>query len=199
MKKDIHPDYREVVFQDVQSDFKFLTRSTIKSEETIKWEDGKEYPLVKVEVSSASHPFYTGKKIFVDTAGRVDKFNKKYQSLQAAKDVADKKIKEEKSEPKVKNEISENSAQEKEINIGEISEDVSSKEIKDEPTPAAEESKEEAPVVEGSKEEAPAVEGSKEEAPAVEESKEEAPAAEESKEEAPAADSTSEDTQKEDS
>ena len=173
MKKDIHPDYREVVFQDVQSDFKFLTRSTIKSEETIKWEDGKEYPLVKVEVSSASHPFYTGKKIFVDTAGRVDKFNKKYQSLQAAKDVADKKIKEEKSEPKVeepkvKNEISENLAQEKEINVGEISEDVSSKEIKDEPTPAAEESKEEAP------------------------------AAEESKE-APAADSTSEDTQKEDS
>ena len=98
MKKDIHPDYREVVFQDVQSDFKFLTRSTIKSEETIKWEDGKEYPLVKVEVSSASHPFYTGKKIFVDTAGRVDKFNKKYQSLQAAKDVADKKIKEEKTD-----------------------------------------------------------------------------------------------------
>ncbi len=174
MKKDIHPDYREVVFQDVQSDFKFLTRSTIKSEETIKWEDGKEYPLVKVEVSSASHPFYTGKKIFVDTAGRVDKFNKKYQSLQAAKDVADKKIKEEKTEPKVeeskvKNEISENSAQEKEIKAGEISEDVSSKEIKDEPTPAAEESKEEAPAVE------------------------------ESKEEAPAADSTSEDTQKEDS
>ena len=194
MKKDIHPDYREVVFQDVQSDFKFLTRSTIKSEETIKWEDGKEYPLVKVEVSSASHPFYTGKKIFVDTAGRVDKFNKKYQSLQAAKDVADKKIKEEKSEPKVeelkvKNEISENSDQEKEINAGEISEDVSSKEIKDEHSPAVEESKEEAP----------AVEKSKEEAPAVEKSKEEAPAAEESKEEAPAADSTSEDTQKEDS
>ena len=184
MKKDIHPDYREVVFQDVQSDFKFLTRSTIKSQETIKWEDGKEYPLVKVEVSSASHPFYTGKKIFVDTAGRVDKFNKKYQSLQAAKDVADKKIKEENTEPKVeeskvKNEISKNSANEKEINAGEISEDVSSKEIKDELTPAAEEAKEEAP--------------------AAEEAKEEAPAAEESKEEAPAADSTSEDTQKEDS
>ena len=65
MKKDIHPDYREVVFQDVQSDFKFLTRSTIKSEETIKWEDGKEYPLIKLEVSSASHPFYTGKKIIL--------------------------------------------------------------------------------------------------------------------------------------
>ncbi len=79
MKKDIHPDYREVVFLDTTSDFKFLTKSTINTKETIKWEDGKEYPLVKVEVSSASHPFYTGKKIFLDTAGRVEKFNKKYK------------------------------------------------------------------------------------------------------------------------
>ena len=84
MKKDIHPEYREVVFQDVQSDFKFLTRSTMTSDEKIKWEDGKEYPLIKVEVSSASHPFYTGKKIFVDTAGRVEKFNQKYKAKQAA-------------------------------------------------------------------------------------------------------------------
>jgi large subunit ribosomal protein L31 len=79
MKKDIHPDYREVVFLDTSSDFKFLTKSTIQSSETIKWEDGNEYPLVKVEVSSASHPFYTGKKLFVDTAGRVEKFNRKYK------------------------------------------------------------------------------------------------------------------------
>ncbi len=78
MKKDIHPDYKEVVFHDTSSDFKFKTRSTVKSKETIKWEDGKEYPLVKVEVSSASHPFFTGKKLFVDTAGRVEKFKKKY-------------------------------------------------------------------------------------------------------------------------
>lgn len=78
MKKDIHPDYQEVVFHDTSSDYKFMTRSTIKSKETIKWEDGKEYPLVKVEVSSASHPFFTGKKLFVDTAGRVEKFQKKY-------------------------------------------------------------------------------------------------------------------------
>ena len=84
MKKDIHPEYKEVVFQDVQSDFKFLTRSTMTSDEKIKWEDGKEYPLIKVEVSSASHPFYTGKKIFVDTAGRVEKFNQKYKAKQAA-------------------------------------------------------------------------------------------------------------------
>jgi large subunit ribosomal protein L31 len=79
MKKDIHPDYREVVFHDTSSDFKFITRSTLKTKDTIKWEDGKEYPLVKVEVSSASHPFYTGKKMFVDTAGRVEKFKNKYQ------------------------------------------------------------------------------------------------------------------------
>jgi large subunit ribosomal protein L31 len=79
MKKDIHPDYREVVFHDTSSDYKFITRSTLKTKETIKWEDGKEYPLVKVEVSSASHPFFTGKKMFVDTAGRVEKFKNKYQ------------------------------------------------------------------------------------------------------------------------
>ena len=78
MKKGIHPEYREVVFQDTSSDFKFITRSTIKTSETIKWTDGNTYPLVKVEVSSASHPFYTGKKLFVDAAGRVEKFNKKY-------------------------------------------------------------------------------------------------------------------------
>jgi large subunit ribosomal protein L31 len=79
MKKDIHPDYREVVFHDTSSDYKFITRSTLKTKETIKWEDGKEYPLVKVEVSSASHPFFTGKKMFVDTAGRVEKFKNKYK------------------------------------------------------------------------------------------------------------------------
>ncbi len=79
MKKDIHPEYKEVVFQDVSGDYAFLTRSTMKSDETIKWTDGKTYPVIKVEVSSASHPFYTGKKLFVDTAGRVEKFNKRYQ------------------------------------------------------------------------------------------------------------------------
>lgn len=79
MKKEIHPEYKEVVFLDTTSDFKFMTRSTMTSDETIKWEDGNEYPLIKIEVSSASHPFYTGKKIFLDTAGRVEKFNKKYR------------------------------------------------------------------------------------------------------------------------
>lgn len=78
MRKDIHPEYREVIFHDTSSDTKFITRSTMTSGETAKWEDGKEYPLIKVEVSSASHPFFTGKKLFVDTAGRVEKFQRKY-------------------------------------------------------------------------------------------------------------------------
>ena len=78
MKADIHPQYKDVVFQDVTSNFAFLTRSTLSSKETIKWEDGQEYPLLKVEISSASHPFYTGKQKIVDTGGRVDRFRKKY-------------------------------------------------------------------------------------------------------------------------
>jgi len=78
MKDGIHPEYREVVFQDMGADFSFLTRSTIQTKETIKWEDGNEYPLIKIEVSSKSHPFYTGKQVILDTAGRVDKFRKKY-------------------------------------------------------------------------------------------------------------------------
>ena len=78
MRKDIHPEYREVVFQDASADFAFLTRSCIHSKETIKWEDGNEYPLVKVEISSASHPFYTGKHKMADSGGRVDKFRQKY-------------------------------------------------------------------------------------------------------------------------
>ena len=78
MKADIHPNYHEVVFQDMTSDFKFLTRSTLSSKETIKWKDGNEYPLVKVDISSASHPFYTGQNKIMDTSGRVDKFRKRY-------------------------------------------------------------------------------------------------------------------------
>jgi len=78
MKKEIHPDYHEVVFVDASCGEKFLTRSTLKSDKTIEWEDGKEYPLVTVPVSSASHPFYTGKAKFVDSAGRVEKFQQKY-------------------------------------------------------------------------------------------------------------------------
>jgi large subunit ribosomal protein L31 len=79
MKKGIHPNYRPVVFQDVAASFAFLTRSCVETDETIKWEDGNEYPLYKLDISSASHPFFTGKMKFVDTTGRVEKFQKKYQ------------------------------------------------------------------------------------------------------------------------
>lgn len=82
MKKDIHPEYREVVFQDLASDFAILTRSTIKTKDKIKWTDGKEYPLYKIEVSSKSHPFYTGKQQRTTSAGgRVDQFRKKFGGM----------------------------------------------------------------------------------------------------------------------
>lgn len=82
MKKDTHPsNYRYVVFKDVSTDDSFITRSCINSRETVMWTDGKEYPLVKLEISAHSHPFFTGKMKFVDTAGRIDKFNKKYSKF----------------------------------------------------------------------------------------------------------------------
>jgi large subunit ribosomal protein L31 len=80
MRKDIHPkEYRLVVFKDISNDFSFLTRSTVNTKETVKWEDGNEYPLVKLEISNTSHPFYTGKIKLVDTTGRVDKFRQKME------------------------------------------------------------------------------------------------------------------------
>jgi len=79
MKKDIHPkNYRTVVFKDYSGDYSFLSKSCAPSKDTVVWEDGNEYPLIKLEISSKSHPFFTGKMKFVDTAGRIDKFNKKF-------------------------------------------------------------------------------------------------------------------------
>jgi len=79
MKKGLHPDkYRLVVFKDMSNGHSFLSRSTADSKETVKWEDGNDYPLVKLEISNMSHPFFTGKNMLVDTAGRIDKFKKKY-------------------------------------------------------------------------------------------------------------------------
>lgn len=79
MKKGLHPEsYRKVIFKDMSNEYAFLTRSAAPTKETIVWEDGNEYPLVKVEISHKSHPYYTGKSVFVDTAGRIDKFNKRY-------------------------------------------------------------------------------------------------------------------------
>ncbi|MBP7273670.1 MAG: type B 50S ribosomal protein L31 [Saprospiraceae bacterium] len=86
MKKDIHPSsYRTVVFKDISVDEMFLTKSCAQSKEKITWTDGNEYPLIKMEISSYSHPFFTGKVKFVDTAGRIDKFNKKFASSKFAK------------------------------------------------------------------------------------------------------------------
>jgi large subunit ribosomal protein L31 len=79
MKQGIHPEaYRFVVFKDMSNNTSFLGKTTANTKETIKWEDGNEYPVIKLEISNTSHPFYTGKNMLVDTAGRIDKFNKRY-------------------------------------------------------------------------------------------------------------------------
>lgn len=79
MKQGIHPEnYRLVIFKDMSNGDSFMSRSTATSKETIMWEDGKEYPVIKLEISNTSHPFYTGKNMLVDTAGRIDKFKKRY-------------------------------------------------------------------------------------------------------------------------
>jgi large subunit ribosomal protein L31 len=110
MKKDIHPkSYRPVVFEDLNNGFKFLTRSTVATEETTKWEDGNEYPVVKVHITSQSHPFFTGEERIVDIEGRVDKFKARAEAAAKAreqrmnaakKQVARKAAKAEKTEAK---------------------------------------------------------------------------------------------------
>ncbi|MCA9338427.1 type B 50S ribosomal protein L31 [Candidatus Saccharibacteria bacterium] len=87
MKSNLHPvSYRPVVFSDDTAGFAFLTQSTADSNETVKWEDGKEYPLVKVHISSASHPFFTGEEKIIDTEGRVDRFKARAAAAQARRD-----------------------------------------------------------------------------------------------------------------
>ena len=81
MKSDIHPQYAPVVFRDLASGATFLTRSTVSSDKTIEWEDGNSYPVIDVEISSESHPFYTGKQRILDSAGRVEKFNTRYKGF----------------------------------------------------------------------------------------------------------------------
>lgn len=89
MKKDTHPkNYRKVVFRDISNDVEFITQSCAESKETVTWKDGNEYPLLKLEISAASHPFFTGKMQFVDTAGRIDKFNKKFAKFAKANPTA---------------------------------------------------------------------------------------------------------------
>lgn len=94
MKKELHPtDYRPVVFQDDSAGFAFLTQSTAKTNDTIKWEDGKEYPLVKMHISSASHPFFTGEEKIIDTEGRVDRFKARFAAAEARKEALANKAK----------------------------------------------------------------------------------------------------------
>jgi large subunit ribosomal protein L31 len=101
MKKDIHPtNYRLVVFEDLNDGTKILTRSTIAAEETTKWEDGNEYPVVKVHISSSSHPFYTGQEKLVDIEGRVDKFEARRKAAEKAQTARTKKSAEEAKEAK---------------------------------------------------------------------------------------------------
>ena len=85
MKSDLHPEYRDVVFQDTSSDLRFVTRSTIATDETTEFE-GETYPLAKVEISSESHPFYTGKQILLDSGGRVERFRRRYAKMQGGSD-----------------------------------------------------------------------------------------------------------------
>ena len=85
MKADIHPEYQTVIFLDTSCDHKTLSRSTLTSEETMEWEDGNSYPVIRVEISAASHPFYTGKKqLSMDRGGRIEQFNRRYGTASAA-------------------------------------------------------------------------------------------------------------------
>ena len=94
MKSSIHPqNYRPVVFSDDQAGFAFLTQSTVNTDEEIKWEDGKTYPLIRVHVSSASHPFFTGEEKIIDTEGRVDRFKAKFAAAEARKEALANKAK----------------------------------------------------------------------------------------------------------
>ncbi len=126
MKKDLHPtDYRPVVFQDTSNGFAFLTRSTATTQETIKWEDGKEYPLIKIHISSQSHPFFTGEEKIIDIEGRVDKFKARAEAAAKAREAKQalakkaaiksaKKTTEKKEAPNTPNEASKKTEEPKE-------------------------------------------------------------------------------------
>ena len=105
MKSSIHPqNYRPVVFSDEQAGFAFLTQSTAQTTETIKWEDGNEYPLVKVHISSASHPFFTGEEKIIDTEGRVDRFKRAQEMAAVRKEALANKAKKQAAEKAKKSE-----------------------------------------------------------------------------------------------
>ncbi|MBR3353433.1 type B 50S ribosomal protein L31 [Candidatus Saccharibacteria bacterium] len=106
-KKELHPkDYRDVVFIDEAANYSFLSKSTAKSEETIKWTDGKEYPLVKIQISSASHPFFTGEEKIIDTEGRVDRFKARAEKAKKLRAALENKSKKAAKEAEKKSKIS---------------------------------------------------------------------------------------------
>ncbi len=103
MKSNLHPtDYRPVVFSDEVAGFAFLTQSTAQTNETIKWEDGNEYPLVKIHISSASHPFFTGEEKIIDTEGRVDRFKNRFAAAEARREALANKAKKKAAASKAK-------------------------------------------------------------------------------------------------
>lgn len=90
MRDKIHPEYREVIFKDTAANFAFISRSTVKTKDTIEWTDGKTYPLIKLDISSASHPFFTGKMKLLDSAGQIDRFNKRFANFNKKQEEAKK-------------------------------------------------------------------------------------------------------------
>ena len=145
MRKDIHPEYREVLFHDKSVDVYFLVPSTLKTDETKEWEDGKTYPYCVLDISSASHPFYTGKQKFVDTGGRVDKFRKRFGNKSKATPAAEAPAEEAVAEEVVAEEavaeavVAEEAVAEEVVAEEAVSEETGVEDVVEEETPTDEE------------------------------------------------------------
>ena len=145
MRKDIHPEYREVLFHDKSVDVYFLVPSTLKTDETKEWEDGKTYPYCVLDISSASHPFYTGKQKLVDTGGRVDKFRKRFGNKSKATPAAEAPAEEAVAEEVVAEEavaeevVSEEAVAEEVVTEEAVSEETGVEDVVEEETPTDEE------------------------------------------------------------
>ncbi len=149
MRKDIHPEYREVLFHDKSVDVYFLVPSTLKTDETKEWEDGKTYPYCVLDISSASHPFYTGKQKLVDTGGRVDKFRKRFGNKSKATPAAEAPAEEAVAEEVVAEEavaeevVTEEAVAEEVVTEEAVSEETGVEDVVEEETPTDEESSKE--------------------------------------------------------
>jgi len=145
MRKDIHPEYREVLFHDKSVDVYFLVPSTLKTDETKEWEDGKTYPYCVLDISSASHPFYTGKQKLVDTGGRVDKFRKRFGNKSKATPAAEAPAEEAVAEEVVAEEavaeevVAEEAVAEEVVTEEAVSEETVVEDVAEEETPTDEE------------------------------------------------------------